>query len=238
MEKIWAVVPAAGVGQRMKTASGGVKKQFIRLRHKEIIVYTLEVLQSVESIEGIILVTGKEDISFCEQLVEQYHLDKVSKVLVGGARRQQSVFIGLSALPKDCTMAVIHDGARPFVTQEEVEKTIDVAREMGGAVLAVPVTDTIKIVGDGREIESTPARSRLWAAQTPQTFRYPDILEGHRHAVVMGDFRCTDDSQIMEKYMNTKGCVVPGSYDNIKITNPSDLLIAERILDSRVVREV
>ena len=238
MEKIWAVVPAAGVGQRMKTASGGVKKQFIRLRHKEIIVYTLEVLQSVESIEGIILVTGKEDISFCEQLVEQYHLDKVSKVLVGGARRQQSVFIGLSALPKDCTMAVIHDGARPFVTQEEVEKTIDVAREMGGAVLAVPVTDTIKIVGDGREIEATPARSRLWAAQTPQTFRYPDILEGHRHAVVMGDFRCTDDSQIMEKYMNTKVCVVPGSYDNIKITNPSDLLIAERILDSRVVREV
>ncbi|MBO6158674.1 MAG: 2-C-methyl-D-erythritol 4-phosphate cytidylyltransferase [Firmicutes bacterium] len=233
MEKIWAIVAAAGVGQRMMNASKGTKKQFIRLKGKELLVYSLEVFQKMDRIEGIVLVTGKEDVSFCESLVETYQLSKVAKVLVGGARRQESVFIGLSSLPKDCSAVVIHDGARPFVTEEDVSKTIDEALLCGGAILAVPVTDTIKVVGQDRKIEQTPQRSSLWAAQTPQTFRYPDILEGHRHAVVMGDFRCTDDAQIMEKYMDGTVRVVQGSEENLKITTPTDLLIAQRILEER-----
>ena len=235
MSKVYAVVPAAGTGSRMMTGPDGVniKKQFLKLHGKEILAYTLEVLESVEAIEGIILVTGKKDIETCERIVNTYGFTKVKKIIPGGNRRQNSVLEGLSVLPKDTEIVVIHDGARPFVTKEEIEATIHTAERVGGAVLAVPVTDTIKVVTSGGVIESTPERSDLYSAQTPQTFRYPDILEGHRHAVVFGDFRCTDDSQIMEKYMDIRIEIVQGSYENIKITTPKDLLTAEKILEKR-----
>lgn len=240
-EKIWAVVPAAGTGTRMREGLENqdldirekivkvAKKQFIELNGKELLVYCLETLQKTEEIEGVILVTGREDINHCHNLCHDYHLTKVRQILEGGTRRQNSVFIGLSALPKDCSMVVIHDGARPFVTVEEIRATINAARRCGGAVLGVPVKDTIKVVDHGRIVD-TPERSTLYQAQTPQTFAYPQILEGYRHAVVMGDFRCTDDSQVMEKYMDTHIEMVPGSYENIKITTPADLRLAEQIL--------
>ena len=116
---------------------------------------------------------------------------------------------------------------------EEVKLTIDEAERCGACVLGVPVKDTIKIVDGSGVIERTPQRSKLWAAQTPQTFRYPDILDAHRRAVVVGDFRCTDDAQIVEKYMDMPIKIVQGSYENIKITTRTDLDIAEGIIRER-----
>lgn len=244
-EKIWAVIPAAGTGSRMMDAlkqpqyeeirrmlGQSQKKQFIQLKGKELLVYTLEAFQNSPSVSGIVLVTGKEDLTHCKDLIASNELDKVKKILPGGSRRQESVLIGLSSLPKDCSMAVIHDGARPFIDVDTIERTIDAARKSGGAVVAVPVKDTIKVVRGGK-VESTPDRSHLYSAQTPQAFRYPDILEGYRHAEVMGDFRCTDDAQVMEKYMDTDIEIVEGSYENIKITTPDDLKMADQIISGR-----
>lgn len=230
MEKIWAVVPAAGVGKRMGMT---VKKQFIRLKGREILVRTLEALADVPAIEGILVMVSREDMDVCQTLLQKYHIEKVKKVLLGGNTRQESVFKGLSALPKDCTLVVIHDGARPLVTREQIESTIETAKKYGGALLAVPVKDTVKIADAKGFVEDTPARAQLWNAQTPQTFRYPDILEGHRHAVVMGDYTCTDDSQVVERYLDLPVKIVQGSYDNIKITTPEDLSVGERILEER-----
>ena len=130
-------------------------------------------------------------------------------------------------------MVVIHDGARPLVTREQIESTIESASQYGGAMLAVPVKDTIKMVDKKKFVQQTPSRVNLWSAQTPQTFRYPEILEGHRHAVVMGDYSCTDDSQVVEKYLDMPVKIVQGSYDNIKITTPDDIQMGERILEAR-----
>ncbi len=230
MSNIWAVIPSAGLGKRMGTA---VKKQFITLCGKELLVYTLEVFEKIEEIRGVVLVCGKDDIDHCHDLAKKYGLTKVKHVVEGAMQRQGSVFNGLNVLPKDCTMVVIHDGARPFVTPEEVRMTIEEADRSGACVLGAPVKDTIKIVDRNGVIERTPQRSKLWAAQTPQTFRYPEILDAYRRAVVVGDFRCTDDAQIVEKYMDMPIQMVQGSYENIKITTKSDLKIAEEIIRER-----
>lgn len=230
MEKIWAVVPAAGIGKRMGMA---VKKQFIQLKGKEILVRTLETLAAVPAIDGILLVVSRDDVDLCQHLIYEYQIEKVKDILIGGSTRQESVFLGLSALPKDCSMVVIHDGARPLVTREQIESTIESASQYGGAMLAVPVKDTIKMVDKKKFVQQTPSRVNLWSAQTPQTFRYPEILEGHRHAVVMGDYSCTDDSQVVEKYLDMPVKIVQGSYDNIKITTPDDIQMGERILEAR-----
>ena len=126
MEKIWAVVPAAGMGKRMGMT---VKKQFIQLKGKEILVRTLEALAEVPAIEGILVMVSREDMDVCQELLNEYHIEKVKGILLGGSTRQESVFKGLSALPKDCTMVVIHDGARPLVTREQIESTIETARQ-------------------------------------------------------------------------------------------------------------
>lgn len=230
MEKVWAVVPAAGIGKRMGMA---VKKQFIQLKGKEILIRTLETLASVPEIEGILLMVSRDDLDLCQHLIHEYQIHKVRDIRIGGSTRQESVFLGLSALPKDCTIVVIHDGARPLATREQIESTISTARQYGGAVLAVPVKDTVKIADKKGFVKETPLRANLWNAQTPQTFRYPDILEGHRHAVVMGDYTCTDDSQVVEKYLDLPVRIVAGSYENIKITTPDDIEIGERILEAR-----
>ncbi|MCI8632378.1 MAG: 2-C-methyl-D-erythritol 4-phosphate cytidylyltransferase [Lachnospiraceae bacterium] len=233
MEKIWAVVPAAGIGKRMGMA---VKKQFIRLKGKEILIRTLQTLAEVPEIEGILLMVSRDDLDLCQHLIHDHHIEKVKDILPGGSTRQESVLKGLSAIPKDCTMAVIHDGARPLVTRQQIKETIEAARKHGGALLAVPVKDTIKVANKKGFAVQTPPRSNLWSAQTPQAFRYPDILNAHRHAMVMGDYACTDDSQIVEKYLDLPVKIVQGSYENIKITTPEDISIGERILEARAAQ--
>lgn len=230
MEKIWAAVPAAGMGHRMRA---GVKKQFLPLNGKEMIVYTLEALSASPLIEGIVLASSPSDITLCEDLIEKYHLDKVQKVIPGGRSRAESVFKALEAFPEDVTLAVIHDGARPLVTKEEIAGTIEKARQTGAAVLAVPVTDTIKVADAQNVVVDTPERRTLWAAQTPQVFSCPLILEAYRRAFLLGDDLCTDDSQVVEKYTDSKVSLVQGSCENLKLTNPEDMQRALFILEQR-----
>lgn len=231
MQKIWAVVPSAGMGKRMASP---VKKQFIKLDGKELLVYGLEALSAAPSVEGIVLVCGEGDEGLCRELAWAYGLSKVQKIVTGGKMRQHSVYQGLCALPKDCGGVVIHDGARPFVTPGEIEATISALREADGAVLGIAVHDTVKRLGpDGAILETVP-REELYLAATPQTFRYKTILEAHRHAIVMGDIACTDDAQVVEKYMNARVVMIPGSKHNIKITTAEDLSLGRWILEERV----
>lgn len=224
----FAIIPAAGMGKRMGAA---INKQYLQLAGKPILAHTLAVFQQCEQIAGIILVIPQEEIPFCRsEVVERYGLTKVVKIVPGGRERQHSVMNGLQALQGvagEQDLIVIHDGVRPFITQELLMESMRVAVTGSGALVAVPTKDTIKVVRDGLVID-TPDRTTLWQAQTPQTFRYHQILSAHNAAEQDG-FLGTDDCSLVER---TGGSIriVSGSYRNIKITTPEDLVLAEAFL--------
>lgn len=231
MIRCGVVVVAAGRGTRMGTSES---KQFLQLRGKPILVYTLELFQRMPLIEAIVLVTGADDIARCEAYVRDYSLTKVCKVEAGGAERQHSVRLGLEKLPAGIEVAAVHDGVRPFVTEAEIERCLHKGYEAGGAVLAVPVKDTIKVVESSGRIESTPDRKSLWAVQTPQAFRLDLLKAAHLQAERDG-FVGTDDAMLLER-LGHEVYVVEGAYTNIKITTPDDLMWAERLLQEQLER--
>ncbi|MEF3303390.1 2-C-methyl-D-erythritol 4-phosphate cytidylyltransferase [Paenibacillus sp. GYB003] len=226
MARYGAVIVAAGKGTRMGTSES---KQYLQLRNKPILVHTLETFQRMPEIEAIVLVTGSEDIGRCVTYVERYGLSKVAAVASGGEERQHSVRIGLERLPEGLDVVAVHDGVRPFVTEAKIAECLHKAYEAGGAVLAVPVKDTIKVVSDSGRIDATPERKSLWAVQTPQAFRLGLLRQAHDHAAREG-FVGTDDAMLVERIGHSV-YVVEGDYTNIKITTPDDLLLAERLLD-------
>lgn len=211
-----AVIVAAGKGTRMGTRES---KQYLALEGKPIIVHTLEVFSQIPWLQEIVLVTGREDVPRCQAWIRDYRLGKVSAVIPGGSERQQSVYEGIKRISSEWVM--IHDGVRPFVTQEEIESCRDAAIREGASVLGVPVKDTIKQVNGKGQITGTPDRQSLWAVQTPQAFRLSDLRFAHESAAKDG-FTGTDDAMLMERagYPVT---VVEGKYSNIKITTPEDL---------------
>ena len=235
MEKIWAVVPAAGMGKRMGMT---VKKQFIQLKGKEILVRTLEALAEVSAIEGILVMVSREDMDVCQELLNEYHIEKVKGILLGGSTRQESVFKGLSALPKDCTMVVIHDGARPFVTQEMLERARLELNSNPAAVAAVPSKDTVKLVDADGYVTATPDRNFVWNVQTPQCFSYPIIKEAYDKLSASEDelqergVRITDDAMVVETFSGCRVKLFEGDYRNIKITTPDDMEVAEKYLQT------
>lgn len=225
MARNGAVVVAAGKGTRMGTSES---KQYLQLHGKPILVHTLERFQRMEQIEAIVLVVGSGDIERCAAYVGQYALTKVVAVAAGGAERQHSVRIGLGRLPEGLDVVAVHDAVRPFVTEARTAACLHKAYEVGGAVLAVPVKDTIKVVDKSGKIESTPERNSLWAVQTPQAFRLELLREAHRRAERDG-YLGTDDAMLVERLGHAVH-VVEGDYTNMKITTPDDLLWAERIM--------
>jgi len=216
MGNFGAVIVAAGKGTRMGTRES---KQYLALEGKPIIVHTLEVFSQIPWLQEIVLVTGREDVPRCQTWIQDYKLDKVTAVIPGGSERQQSVYEGIKQISSEWVM--IHDGVRPFVTQEEIESCRDAAIREGASVLGVPVKDTIKQVNGKGQIIGTPDRQSLWAVQTPQAFRLSDLRSAHESAAKDG-FIGTDDAMLMERagYPVT---VVEGKYSNIKITTPEDL---------------
>ena len=228
MTRCGAVIVAAGRGTRMGTAES---KQFLLLRGKPILVHTLERFQRMELIEAIVLVTGEADLARCRSYVTEYGLTKVTAVVAGGSERQHSVRLGLERLPAGIEVAAVHDAVRPFASSARVAACLHKAYETGGAVLAVPVKDTIKVVDSSGRIEATPERRSLWAVQTPQAFRLELLLEAHARAV-RDSFVGTDDAMLVER-LGIPVHVVEGDYTNIKITTPDDLLWAERLLDEQ-----
>lgn len=215
------------MGRRMGAT---LNKQYLLLDGKPILAHTLELFQKADFIDEIFVVVPAEEIEYCRvQVVEKYRLEKVKEIVAGGAERQDSVLNGLRALDCDADdVVLIHDGVRPFVQPATVLHSIEVAREHDGALVAVPVKDTVKMVKDA-VVTSTPLRNYLWLAQTPQTFRYKVIRAAHERAA-MEEFSGTDDASLLER-IGGKVHVVIGDYRNIKITTPEDLILAEAFLN-------
>ncbi|SDL27102.1 2-C-methyl-D-erythritol 4-phosphate cytidylyltransferase [Natronincola ferrireducens] len=231
INKVVAIVVAAGKGKRM---GNDFNKQYILLKNKPIIAHTLEVFEKSNVIDEVILVVGKEEIDFNqEKIIKRYGFQKISKVIAGGRERQDSVYQGLVEVPKDCDIVVIHDGARPFVKEAMLINSIKTAEVKGAAVIGVPVKDTIKKVKDTLEVMETPERKYLWSIQTPQVFRYELIRKAYE-AVIGGDILVTDDAMAVEM-LGHPVKIVEGSYENIKITTPEDLIMGERILQKEEV---
>jgi 2-C-methyl-D-erythritol 4-phosphate cytidylyltransferase len=219
-QKAAAIIAAAGESRRMN----GMDKVFAPLGGRPALSYVLDAFAKCESISQIVVVVSKDNIEKCRQLIAGEKYSKPIEVCVGGKRRQDSVAAGLKKLDK-CDWVVIHDGARPLVTKALIEGGLEAARETGAAVAAVPVTDTIKSAGEDRIVRQTPPRQNLWAVQTPQVFRVDIIFKAYQKA--KGEV--TDDASLVEG-AGYKVKLYMGSYDNIKMTNASDILIAEALL--------
>ena len=219
-QKVAAIIVAAGRGQRM----GGMEKMFAPLAGKPVLAWAVETFQKCTLIDQIIIVLDENDLGRGEELARERGWSKVTDICPGGEERQDSVAAGLGKL-KDCQWAVIHDGARSLVTEDLIKNGLEAAEESGAAVAAVPVTDTIKMAGDDGFVLGTPPRKSLWLVQTPQVFRFDIITEAHRKAEGMA----TDDASLVER-LGYRVKLYMGSYDNIKITIPSDLALAEILL--------
>ncbi len=220
-----AVIVAAGKGKRMGTK---ISKQFLPLGEKEILAHTVEKFEKADAIRDIILVTGREAVQDVREMAREYGWKKIHAVTEGGKERQDSVFLGLQQVPQDTEVVLIHDGVRPFVTAEILERSIAAAVQMGGCVAGVPAKDTIKVCNAQGLAVATPERSTLWQIQTPQTFRKEEIISAYQAARADG-FLGTDDASVLE-HSGYPVQVIMGSYRNIKITTKEDLLIGEAFL--------
>lgn len=217
-----AIIPAAGSSQRMR----GIDKLFAPIAGRPLLAWTVDAFQDCSAIQQIVLVVHEASLPRARDLVSGQKWPKAITVCAGGARRQDSVARGLADL-LPCEWVVIHDGARPCVTPQLIEQGLAAATKTGSAIACVPVTDTVKLVND-RVIVKTLPRSNLWAAQTPQVFR-ADLI---RAAYASAQEDVTDDASLLES-MGYAVTVFQGDYDNIKVTSPHDLVIAERILERR-----
>ncbi|MFC4355408.1 2-C-methyl-D-erythritol 4-phosphate cytidylyltransferase [Chryseomicrobium palamuruense] len=220
------VLPAAGSGKRMG-AEGN--KLFLKLRGKPILAHTLEVFQQDEWCEQIILAIKEEERHLIKVCLREYHLTKVTKLVVGGKERQHSVCEALKAA-EGAELVLVHDAARPFIQQQVIHKLVEVAAEQGGAVAAVKAKDTMKLVRNGR-VEETIDRETLWAIQTPQAFRYQLLVDAAKQADEQG-FVGTDEAMLAER-AGLPVYIVESSYDNQKMTTPEDLVLGELILTRR-----
>ncbi len=229
MSRVTALIPAAGVGKRMGKA---VAKQFLPLGDKPMLAHTLLAFQRASEVDEIIPILAQEDLEAClQEIIERFHITKVKTLVVGGRERQESVANGLQKLEKDASVVLVHDGVRPFVTAEMIKETVDHARRGENVTVGVPIKDTIKEVNDKGMVRQTLERSRLWAIQTPQAFPVKTLKRAYEEAAkqrMLG----TDDATLVERSGGTVK-VIMGSYDNIKITTPEDMLLAEEILKGR-----
>lgn len=217
-----AVIVAAGTASRM----GGVDKMFAPLQDKPVLRYSLEAFQNAVAVKEIVVVTRPD-------LLEQVRLqcvsfDKVQAVVAGGATRQESVEKGIAALSKKVKLVAVHDGARPLISQAVIDRTVRAANSYNAAAPAIPVKDTIK-VADGGLVVSTPERSRLWAVQTPQVFD-KDILSAALVKAKQDDAAVTDDCSAVER-LGVKVKLVEGEEQNLKITTPMDLKVAQMLME-------
>lgn len=221
---ISAIVLAGGRGKRMNYHKS---KQFIEIKGKPVLVYTLEKFIYNKSIDEVILVLPEDEVDYCKKEVLQRYSLKVDRIVIGGKERQDSVFNALEAMEK-ANIVLIHDGARPFISEKIIEEGIKYANIYGAAAPGVTPKDTIKVKNEDNISVDTPDRNTLVAVQTPQCFKYDEIYQCHRkikeeNAIV------TDDTSVVEKYGH-KVYLYEGDYTNIKITTPEDLILAERLI--------
>lgn len=224
-----AIVLAAGSGKRMESST---KKQYMLLDGKPVVYYSLKAFQE-SFVDEIILVVSAGDTEYCrKEIVERYGFSKVSHITEGGKERYHSVAAGLQNA-QNCDFVFIHDGARPMITQELLSRLFACVTEHGACVAGMPVKDTIKIADEHGFIEQTPDRRLVWMIQTPQVFEYSliqnayeQLLEREQEFLSKG-ISVTDDAMVVESLTGHKVRLVEGSYENMKITTPEDMKIAE-----------
>ena len=230
--KTTAIVLAGGRGKRMNSA---VPKQFLMIKDKPVLYYSLKAFED-SFIDSVILVTSEDDMEYCKkEIVDKYGFTKVVKIVAGGKERYHSVLNGIKAA-SDCDYIFIHDGARPFVTQDMLARLLECVEESKACVAGMPVKDTIKIANEEGFIDTTPKRELVWMIQTPQVFDFALIkkayliLEKDEYSLLQKGISITDDAMVVEMLLGEKVKLVEGSYQNIKITTPEDLAIAEGFL--------
>lgn len=229
-----AIVLAGGRGKRMNS---DVPKQFLMICEKPIIYYSLKAFED-SFIDSVILVASADDIEYCQkEIVDKYRFHKVKKIVAGGKERYHSVLNGIKAADA-CDFIFIHDGARPFVTEDMLQRLLDCVIKEQACVAGMPVKDTIKIADESGHIATTPKRDLVWMIQTPQVFSYELIkeaylqLEKDEYSLLEQGISITDDAMVVETLMGEKVKLVEGSYRNIKITTPEDLSVAEGFLEA------
>ena len=220
------VVAAGGTGRRM----GGVRKQYAELLGEPILLHSIRPFLAHSSIVSAVVALPPDDAADPPSWLTG--LDERVTVVAGGAERGESVHRGLQAVPDSVDVVLVHDAARPLVTTEVIDRALREAATGVGAVVGVPVTDTLKQVDATRRVVATPDRSVLWAAQTPQAFPRTLLLEAYERAEKEG-FRATDDAALVERYGGNV-VMVEGAPDNLKVTRPADLIVAEALLRARI----
>ena len=223
---ISAIILAGGKGKRMNSS---ISKQFIEIKGKPIIYYTIKKFNDNKNIDNIILVLSSEEIEYFKKNILNKYDIKVDKIVVGGAERQDSVYNGLKSLENSETdIVLIHDGARPFISDRIIDEGIKYATIYGASAPGVMPKDTIKIKDENNFSLNTPNRETLVSIQTPQVFKFNEILECHRK-VKIDKLVVTDDTMVVEKYGN-KVYLYDGEYTNIKVTTPEDLILGEKLI--------
>lgn len=226
METYTAIVLSAGKGSRMNS---DVHKQYLMLADKPVIAYALEAFEK-SRVNDIVLVVGTGEEDYCRtEIVEKYGIKKVKAIVCGGKERYHSVYHGLKAAG-NTDYVLIHDGARPFVTDAIISRMMDAVHMKHACVAGMHVKDTIKITNERDEVQMTPERKNVWMVQTPQAFSYPLICGAYEKLMKQEDASITDDAMVVERMCHIPVSLVEGSYTNIKITTPEDMIIAEAIL--------
>ena len=221
-QKYAAIVLAAGSGKRMNSQ---VHKQHLIIQDRPVLYYSLKAFED-SAVDEIVLVVGKGEEEFCrKEIVDKYGISKVKAIVEGGKERYHSVFEGLKQT-SDADYVLIHDGARPFVNQDIIRRCMQEVQKYQACVVGMPVKDTIKIADEEGYANQTPDRKNVWMIQTPQTFSYALIYEAYEEMLKTEDTAITDDAMVLERIKGKKSKLIEGSYRNIKITTPEDLLIA------------
>lgn len=230
MRKITCIMLAGGKGKRM---GGKVSKQYLLMNDKPVLYYSLKAFEPY--VDEIILVAAAGEEEYCrKEVVEKYNIGKVSSIVTGGAERYLSVNEGLKAICEaEEHYVLIHDGARPFISKEAIERIIANVMETKACIAAVPSKDTIKVGNDQRIVESTPNRNNVWVVQTPQAFEVTSIKKAYEKAIASGRQDITDDSMVMESFGEYPVHFVMGEYDNIKLTTPEDMIYGMAILQAK-----
>jgi 2-C-methyl-D-erythritol 4-phosphate cytidylyltransferase len=221
-ERVGVVIPAAGAGMRMGPAA---PKQFLELEGKPIVAWTIAHFQLSPEVDSIVLAAAEAQIDLMKRIVSEYGYSKVCAVVAGGARRQDSVRNGLRALEeRKPDLVLVHDAVRPFIDHTIILSVLGALSVADAAMVAIPVKETVKLAGPDGFVRSTPPREGLWIAQTPQASRYADLCRAFERAAADGVL-ATDEAGLLER-IGKRVAIVPGSYDNIKITTPEDLELA------------
>jgi len=224
--KVTAIVLAAGRGSRMNSST---PKQYLSLLGKPVLFYSLQAFEK-SNVDEVILVTGSGEQEYCKkEIIEKYQFHKVMHIVEGGRERYHSVHHGLLAA-EGSDYVLIHDGARPLVSTEVINRAIEKVMSNGACVVGMPVKDTIQYVDETGTICETPDRNRTWTAQTPQCFSYDLAVSSYNKAIEAQDASVTDDAMVVQRYGNVRSVMLEGGYENIKVTTPEDILLAECLL--------